>query len=441
MPADNSKPVREDQFIREGAVRVGDVEGTQETVRPRDRRHTFLLRLGDSLRASSDDTVLLQRAARLFGEHLGADRAFFGELNPERDLAIVHPDYARGGLTSLAGRFKLSDFPEAVDALAIGRPCHVPDVASSPLLSAGTRDACLSLGCASFFSVPLHRPGKVLNLSAVSDRPRRWTGAQIGLAQDVAQRTWTIVERVQAEAALRAANEQLEQRIRERTADVRALFARLVRGQEQERERVAREIHDQLGQQMSALRMNLDALISRTEHDDVLAAYTARTQHLAEQLDRSVDLLMWDLRPAAVDQLGLAAALRRLVSEWSERSGIAAEFDAVDTESLRLPRAAQANIYRVAQEALHNVLEHAGATQVAASLQRRDDDLILVVEDNGSGSTMPEHQASGGLGLLSMRERAALIGGTLDIESTTGHGTTVFARVPISGLADALRDS
>jgi PAS domain S-box-containing protein len=244
-----------------------------------------------------------------------------------------------------------------------------------------------------------------------------------------------LTERKAFEDALQQAHDSLEQRVRGRTSEVVSLFQRLVSAQEEERRRIARDIHDQLGQQMTALRMNLEVLAGQVDHDAAVVAQAARTQRLAEELDHSIDFLTWDLRPAALDHLGLAVALEELVTGWSERFGITAEFDAGRTESLRLSRDKEVNIYRLAQEALHNVVKHAQATHVTASLQRRGGDLLFVLEDNGRGFALEESQpraGSGGLGLVSMQERAALIGGVITIESEPGRGTTIFVRVPIA---------
>jgi PAS domain S-box-containing protein len=260
--------------------------------------------------------------------------------------------------------------------------------------------------------------------------------------------------RRQLQDALRTAHEELEQRIRERTDELRAsnakleeelrerraaeeritaLFRRLVTVQEDERRRIAREIHDQIGQQMTALRLNLETLESKCHGDRALELQAWWTRALAEELDHSIDFLTWDLRPAAFDHLGLTAAIDQLVRGWSERFGAFAEFQAVDMEGVSLPDHVEINLYRIVQESLHNIHKHADAGKVAVVLERRGDRVVLAVEDDGRG--FEPHAASvregSGMGLLSMRERAALIGGDLDIESSPGAGTTIYARVPI----------
>ena len=237
-----------------------------------------------------------------------------------------------------------------------------------------------------------------------------------------------------AENALAAANTSLEAEVCERRAaedQIKALFRRLVTTQEEERQRIARDIHDQVGQQITALRMNLEAVRSRLGVEPSLIEQVERMQRLAEELDRSIDFLTWELRPAALDHLGLPAALHSLVSGWSERFGIAAEFEASGTDGLRLASNVEANLYRLAQEALHNVLKHSGASHVSVFLEHLGDRVVLVIEDNGRGFRPADGRPSGHLGLVSMRERATLVGGEFDVESAPGEGTSVLIRVPV----------
>ena len=222
-------------------------------------------------------------------------------------------------------------------------------------------------------------------------------------------------------------------------AEINTLFARLVTIQEDERRRIARDIHDQAGQQVTALRMSLESLASQSIGDPTLLAYTARAQRLAEELDETVDFLVWELRPVALERLGLAPALDNLVRRWSVRCRIAATFESAGTEELRFSKTVETNIYRLAQEALHNVFKHARAERVSVFFGRLGNHALVIVEDDGSGFTPSAAVTSSGLGLEGMRERAALIGGELRIESAPGQGTSVLVRLPLqlaeSGLA------
>jgi signal transduction histidine kinase len=207
-----------------------------------------------------------------------------------------------------------------------------------------------------------------------------------------------------------------------------------VSAQEDERRRIALDIHDQLGQQMTAVRINLEALQQRTDLGPASAESVEGTMRLADELDRSIDFLTWQLRPAALDHLGLPEALAHLVGGWSARFQVRADCDTVGINGVRLRSAVETNLYRLAQEALHNVYKHAHATHVSVILKRRDQQIVLVVEDNGRGFAIADvsPEAITSLGLVSMRERAALVGGELTIESTPELGTAITVRVPIT---------
>jgi signal transduction histidine kinase len=161
-------------------------------------------------------------------------------------------------------------------------------------------------------------------------------------------------------------------------------------------------------------------------------------QALAERIDSEVDFLAWELRPTALDDLGLAAALSNFVKEWSGHYHIPAEAHIAGFTSaeLRLSPRVETCLYRIAQEALNNIYKHAQAARVSVILERRGADAVLVIEDDGVGfdpAEAPGWEEGRGLGLVGMRERAALLGGSVEFESEPGRGTTVFARVPSGG--------
>jgi signal transduction histidine kinase len=229
-------------------------------------------------------------------------------------------------------------------------------------------------------------------------------------------------------------NTALVAEIRDRRAaeeEIKALLRRLISAQDEERRRIARDIHDELGQAMTALKMNLEALGETAPSTDLFATLLHRSQVLIADLDRGLDFLTWELRPA-VDEVTLSTALGDLVKAWSERFGIAAEF--VANGQHHLPPDVGKHLYRVTQEALHNVAKHAAARHVSVMLEGRAAELVLLIEDDGLGFAVdetPARSVHGGLGLTSMRERATLAGGSLTVESTVGQGTTIYVRVAL----------
>jgi signal transduction histidine kinase len=261
-----------------------------------------------------------------------------------------------------------------------------------------------------------------------------------------------LVERKALEEALRRAKDDLEEKVEERTRElqemtgelldevkertaaeqrVRELLRRIVNIQEEERRGIARELHDNLGQQLTALRLNLDPIKQEAWGRENLRAKVERFEDILRRLDADVDVMAWRLRPAALDELGLSATLEQFVREWSGHSGVEAEFRAVGLNGYRLPPEVETNLYRITQEALNNVQKHAEACKVCVLLERRGEQVMLIVEDDGQGFDPNEKGDSGSMGLINMRERAAFINGRLEIESAPGAGATLFARVPL----------
>lgn len=261
----------------------------------------------------------------------------------------------------------------------------------------------------------------------------------------------------QAEANLQRQRDQLEVRVLERTAELseanqalqaemvqrqraeeahREVLRRLVAAEETERGRVSRELHDRLGQDLTALKLGLQIVRKQSACPPPLRKSVSKLENLADGLMRDLHRLAWDLRPAALDDFGLELALRRYANEWATLSGVAVDFDCQGITSQRLAREVETTLYRVAREALTNVLRHARANQVSILLQRRADHVSLIVEDDGRGfdaAAMLRAPASQGkLGLLGMQERATLAGGSVQIESSPGAGTTVLVRMPLA---------
>jgi PAS domain S-box-containing protein len=229
------------------------------------------------------------------------------------------------------------------------------------------------------------------------------------------------------------------------------LLRRLVDAQEEERSRISRELHDQMGQSLSALILGLKSI-----EEVVPAAYIQRIEQMlaiADELVRETHQLALDLRPAALDDLGLSAALANYAEEWSERYAVEVDYQSTIQNDEELPIQAALAVYRIVQEALTNVIRHAQAGKVSliltmgsefenwrgtsrsAQRQRRPGSLLAIVEDDGMGFAVEELFSQGSsksrLGLLGMKERAELLGGSLNIESAPGRGPAIFVRIPV----------
>jgi PAS domain S-box-containing protein len=223
----------------------------------------------------------------------------------------------------------------------------------------------------------------------------------------------------QAEQALRASQEQL-----------RALATHLQERQEEERRRIAREIHDELAQALTVLKMDVAWLGNRLAKADASCRRRLRDMRaLLDGLVQSVRRIGTDLRPDILDDLGLTAAIEWQLQEVSKRTGLAHELT-LPAQDIALEQALATAIFRIFQEALTNVLRHAGASKVTVRVMLQPEGLILEIADDGKGITPAQLADRKALGLLSMRERAHLWGGDLTICGRPGQGTTVTLRMP-----------
>ncbi len=214
----------------------------------------------------------------------------------------------------------------------------------------------------------------------------------------------------------------------------------ILAGEEQQRRRIARELHDQLGQYCASLIMGITALQSRLPEGSELAGHLGRLTEIARQVDDDLHRIALELRPTALDDFGLLTTLSSYVEDWRERTGIAVDFPSGGLEALRLPAAVETAAFRIVQEALNNVQKHARAGRVGVSLGLRGDDLVVIVEDDGRGFDPEAAAAAGRLGIRGMRERAVLVGGKLEIESSPGAGTMVYVQIPLRSDAEGSTD-
>jgi two-component system sensor histidine kinase UhpB len=210
------------------------------------------------------------------------------------------------------------------------------------------------------------------------------------------------------------------------------LLARLIAAEENERHRLSRELHDVAGQHVTALILGLRGIgnaVSPAVREKVEGLLS-----IADELGQEAHRLALDLRPTALDDLGLPSALASYIDDWSRRTGIPAEFHSRDTFHHRLPAHLESMFYRVAQEGLTNVAKHADAHHVNVLLNLAIAEASLIVEDDGGGMDakliFETAARTSRLGLFGMRERIILSGGTLEIESAPQKGTTLFVRVP-----------
>jgi signal transduction histidine kinase len=212
----------------------------------------------------------------------------------------------------------------------------------------------------------------------------------------------------------------------------RESLRRVVEAQESERRRMARELHDQAGQALTSIIFGVRQLRSARDVAEARRAAESITSLVSEALE-DIRRLTLELRPQILDDFGLVPALEHLTESFADRTGIDVELCAPAEERERLTPEQETTLYRLAQEALTNVAKHAQASRVRVELRRGDHRAELTVADNGRGLQQKRTDGGTSFGLMGMRERVALVGGSMQIESAAGSGTTVRASVPITG--------
>jgi signal transduction histidine kinase len=267
------------------------------------------------------------------------------------------------------------------------------------------------IGARSGLWVPLLVRGRPIGVLAAHDKlgeDVRFTDGDVRVAEAFATRAALAVD--------------LSERI------ARDSLRRVVETQELERRRLARELHDETGQALASILLGLKALDEKTDDAGARTSIEELRELVVATL-QDVRRLAVELRPSALDDFGLVAALERLADSFAEQSGISVDFQSALADE-RLPDEAETALYRIVQESLTNVVKHAQARRVSILLTRANGVVKAVVEDDGRGFD-PERTNDGGHGLVGMRERLALLGGRLEIESARDAGTTVAAEVPV----------
>lgn len=243
-------------------------------------------------------------------------------------------------------------------------------------------------------------------------------------------------------SALRVEHGELEVRVRQRTMELdtankglRDLTARLLQSQDEERRRIARELHDSIGQILAALSMNLTTVLGDIERFAATGKKLSDSMALVQEMNKEIRTVSYLLHPPLLDEAGLASALRWYVDGFSTRSGISVDLDVEDYFG-RLPRELETAMFRMVQECLTNIHRHSGGSLAQVQLSRSNGEVRLRVDDNGVGMpveklTELKSQGSAGVGVRGMRERIRQLGGNLDIRSSE-NGTVVEARLPVA---------
>lgn len=396
---------------------TGQLRASAETLVERNRDLEALNAVASAANRSLDASAVLEAALRealdvagaiagwvllLDGEtgqlHAAAQRG----LDPGADLGA----FARRSTGCTCLREVLAE--DAPAEVRTGCP------ASADVLRAGSEESDI-------ICVPLRSKGQplgVLNLLYAqrpepNDRQRQLLlaiGDQVGVALE---------------------NARLLAELREKEIVRGQLLEQVIGAQEDERKRIARELHDETGQALTSVAVMLKSLDSARLSDDVRAR-VADIQAVAASAVRAVHNLAFELRPSVLDDAGLAPAIEHYAREFAERHRLAVDVQVIGIHG-RLPAPIETALYRITQEALTNIARHAQATNASLLLERRNGSVLLLVEDDGRGFARQPHMSGARehLGIHGMEERATLVGGKLTIETEEGAGTSVYVEVPV----------
>jgi PAS domain S-box-containing protein len=429
----------------------------------------LLAEAGRLLAASLDTSTRLANLARLAVPVL-ADWCAVDVVDVDdtiRRVAVAHVDPAKVAFAYDVQR----RYPTAMDAptgvprvLRTGESEFYPHLTDA-MLEAAARDAdhlqlLRELNLRSAMIVPLIARGRTLGAFTLvwAESGRTYRPQDLALAEELGRRAGLAIDNARLYDETQQLNAELEQRIHERTAQLRAsntqlqneiaerqqaqrrleesqaqlrqLSGHLQAAREEERGRIAREVHDELGQMLTGLKMDLVSLQRSLKSQDsaVQQKFESMSQLISATI-QSVRRIATELRPGVLDDLGLVAAIEWQLREFKSHMGIECELISRLDETTLDPEGKTA-LFRILQETLTNVARHANATSVIVNLEEGPDDVTLQVKDNGRGITQGEIVKSRSFGLLGMRERVHLLNGELMVHGVPGQGTTVLVRVP-----------
>jgi signal transduction histidine kinase len=364
--------------------------------------------IGDALTGELELEPLLALVARRLRTLIHARLVLIALPEPGHDgLRIAAADGEGSDAYGLVGMKLELGGSKTGRVLQRGRSERVDSVLDDPEID---QQVARRMGVRSALYVPLVAQGRPIGVVVVHDR--------LGATSSFGDEDVRLTESLAARAATAV---ELSERVS------RDAVRRVVEAQELERARLARELHDETGQALTSILLGLKSLEDRVDSDDGRTAVT-ELRNLVVSTLQDVRRLAVELRPAALDDFGLVPAIERLRDTVEEQGGLSIDVQSPLGDE-RLPPETETALYRIVQEALINVLKHAAATRVTVRLSRSGKTVALVVQDDGSGFD-PASVRDGGLGLVGMRERVALLGGRLTVESSEGGGTLLKAEVP-----------
>ena len=308
-----------------------------------------------------------------------------------------------------------------------GEPFLIEDISKDP--RAARPDLIIAEGIKGFMSVPLKAKDRVVGVMNVfSHTAGRFSAEEASLLNSIGDYLGTTIEQATLYERLSRVGERYK-----------VLLQHSLTAQEQERKRIAQELHDETAQALTSLTLSLQAIIGTAEikgyNDPEFIERLKRTHSSAVHAGNEIVRLMKELRPTLLDELGMSAAIHRYAKDSLQSHGINVSTEFIGTDR-RLPLEVEVSLFRIAQGAIGNILEHSKAKNAAIKVECNDNECVLMIEDDGMGfdvSKLTQVERSGrGAGLFIIRERTSQLGGSGNVESSPGKGTKVIAKVPLA---------
>jgi signal transduction histidine kinase len=407
--------------LREEAARLDQrVQERTTQLRLQSERLRLLHRIDCAILAANSPTEIAEVVAPHIRDIMSAERVSILEwLDEGQTCRILAADGSPSSVAVPGARLPvLQDRWYA--GLSRGEVVTVEDMAALADADRSER-ALIDVGIRSFTGIPLLAGSGPLGAIMIGrSRPGPLAGELLDLGRQVADSLAVAVQ-----------NARLFDQVQTSRGELQSFSRRLVEIQEAERKAIARELHDETGQGLTSIKLALARLAREADCPPEMHERIEAVSRVTEQVMEDLHRLAAGLRPPSLDRYGLAPAVEQLVAAFRKQTGLEVELLVHGFGDERLPGSLETALYRIIQEALTNVLRHAHASRVAVALHHRGDAVVAMVEDNGVGFDPDEAARRGRLGLLGIRERAKMLGGSLTIESKPGQGTVMLVQAPV----------
>ena len=414
----------------ENRMLLEDLKNQAVNLENQTREKDILLNVSQTLSQTMDLDEVAKVASRVVGTALGVDRCSIILLTEDGNHVEVKGMYSRlaGKEQKLIGKqFSVKADKHWKTVIKKRKVLVINDIAKS---SHGgiIQEHHLKDGLKSLLVTGMFFGKKLLGVLALSslEQVRTFVPDEIKLIQAIANQVAVAIE-----------NARLMQVVKTHTHELKALSTQLMKAQENERKKIAQDLHDQVGQMLQSMKMNLDRirrnLSSPTQKMEANKDWLADTEILLSQTIEDIRTLTFDLRPSMLDDFGLYSTLRWYIGDYAKRSNTRVILKGKE-DKYRFPIEIEVNLYRIVQEALNNVVKHANATEVTIFLSQKYSTAILSVKDNGKGFDTDRVLSSPhqGTGIFNMKERVNLLGGSFEIISKPGKGTRINVKIPFT---------